>query len=222
MGHFTATPEGVILIPKLRMHFAEFLNVNSSERLRIFSSPTCVGLRYGPLTTILRDYFLARRLVALRASVEAIARSFPQTPDLPRVLNGSLFRPRLPSLGCNSPYASSHRIVRRCGNIDPLPIGYGFRPGLRGRLTLGQITFTLETLGFRWTGISPVFSLLMPAFSLVPCPPTLSDELRPHTQCSPTDILYTTYRTSRGFGGVLSPVTLSAHDYSTSELLRTL
>ena len=37
------------LLPKLRGHFAEFLNNNSSARLRILSSPTCVGLRYGHL-----------------------------------------------------------------------------------------------------------------------------------------------------------------------------
>ena len=35
------------LLPKLRGHFAEFLNKGSPDRLRILSSPTCVGLRYG-------------------------------------------------------------------------------------------------------------------------------------------------------------------------------
>ena len=35
------------LLPKLRGQFAEFLNEGSHSRLRIFSSPTCVGLRYG-------------------------------------------------------------------------------------------------------------------------------------------------------------------------------
>jgi len=37
------------LIPKLRGHFAEFLNKGSPVRLRILSSPTCVGFRYGYL-----------------------------------------------------------------------------------------------------------------------------------------------------------------------------
>ena len=81
------------------------------------------------------------------------------------------------------------RDIQRCGNIHPLPIGYGFRPRLRGRLTLGQITFTLETLGFRRTGISPVFSLLMPAFSLVSRPQCFSTLLLPYIQCSPTDYI---------------------------------
>ena len=40
---------GAPLIPKLRGHFAEFLNNSSLAGLRILSSPTCVGLRYGYL-----------------------------------------------------------------------------------------------------------------------------------------------------------------------------
>ena len=34
-------------LPKLRGHFAEFLNNPSPDGLRILSSSTCVGLRYG-------------------------------------------------------------------------------------------------------------------------------------------------------------------------------
>ena len=37
----------VPLLPKLRGYFAEFLNDTSSVGLRILSSSTCVGLRYG-------------------------------------------------------------------------------------------------------------------------------------------------------------------------------
>ena len=37
------------LLPKLRGHFAEFLNESSLAHLRILSSTTCVGLRYGSL-----------------------------------------------------------------------------------------------------------------------------------------------------------------------------
>ena len=32
-----------LLIPKLRSHFAEFLNHRSPERLRLLASPTCVS-----------------------------------------------------------------------------------------------------------------------------------------------------------------------------------
>src|SRR5690606_13419144 len=42
-------PTGAPLLPRLRGHFAEFLNESSLDHLRILSSPTCVGLRYGHL-----------------------------------------------------------------------------------------------------------------------------------------------------------------------------
>ena len=55
LGLFTAASSGfhpieAPLLPKLRGHFAEFLNESSPERLRILTPPTCVGLRYGYLT----------------------------------------------------------------------------------------------------------------------------------------------------------------------------
>jgi hypothetical protein len=63
---FSATPfgsesksphlTGAHLLPKLRCHFAEFLNQGSLTRLRILSSPTCVGLRYGHLISSLRGF----------------------------------------------------------------------------------------------------------------------------------------------------------------------
>ncbi len=40
-------PTGVILLPKLRRYFAEFLNHSSPDRLGILYLPTCVGLGYG-------------------------------------------------------------------------------------------------------------------------------------------------------------------------------
>ena len=57
LGPFAAAPSGssrsglhpneAPLLPKLRGHFAEFLDEGSLARLRILSPPTCVGLRYG-------------------------------------------------------------------------------------------------------------------------------------------------------------------------------
>ena len=44
------------LIPKLRGQFAEFLSHDSLEHLRILSSPTCVGLRYGLYMKIIGDF----------------------------------------------------------------------------------------------------------------------------------------------------------------------
>ena len=44
------------LIPKLRGQFAEFLHHGSLKHLRLFASPTCVGLRYGQLLPSLRSF----------------------------------------------------------------------------------------------------------------------------------------------------------------------
>jgi hypothetical protein len=54
------------LIPKLRGQFAEFLNEGSHSRLRIFSSPTCVGLRYGYPLLSLEAFLGSVALPALR------------------------------------------------------------------------------------------------------------------------------------------------------------
>ena len=51
-GHISVAP----LLPKLRGHFAEFLNKGSPVRLRIFFSSTCVGLRYGRLQPYLAAF----------------------------------------------------------------------------------------------------------------------------------------------------------------------
>ena len=50
LGLLTVTACAAPLIPKLRGQLAEFLNNPSPDGLRIFSSSTCVGLRYGRLS----------------------------------------------------------------------------------------------------------------------------------------------------------------------------
>ncbi len=46
----------VILLPKLRMQFAEFLNHSSPDRLSILYLPTCVGLGYGHRVSLLEAF----------------------------------------------------------------------------------------------------------------------------------------------------------------------
>ena len=75
---FSATPlssgredlhlPGAYLLPKLRYQFAEFLNQSSLERLRILSSPTCVGLRYGHQM----DSYAGLFLEAVHQSVDVV------------------------------------------------------------------------------------------------------------------------------------------------------
>ena len=90
LGHFSVAACAALLLPKLRSHFAEFLNNASPVGLRILSSSTCVGLRYGypvnnsgfswqPAHTLL--YFFSIRIT-----------SSDCTPDLPDVLLPRLHR----------------------------------------------------------------------------------------------------------------------------------
>ena len=41
------SPKGALLLPKLRSHYAEFLNHGSPDRLGILYPPTCVGFGTG-------------------------------------------------------------------------------------------------------------------------------------------------------------------------------
>ena len=57
--------------------------------------------------------------------------------------------------------------VSGAGIFNLLSIAYSNWPRLRYRLTLSGWTVLSETLDFRRTGISPVFSLLIPTYSLL-------------------------------------------------------
>ena len=107
------------LIPKLRGHFAEFLNNASPVGLRILSSSTCVGLRYG--LCIRYSGFSWQSYLMLH-----YYSSFP------------LAGPVLPSPAhpfCLRPHSSD---IHKCRNINLLSIDYAFRPRLRSRLPQGR------------------------------------------------------------------------------------
>ena len=105
MGLFTATTFVALLLPKLRSHFAEFLNKGYLAHLRILSSPTCVGLRYGYLVSFLA-VFLAS--VDLAASILVFCPHHAPalwcayfTTHLPQRLDGLYHQPALPILLCH-------------------------------------------------------------------------------------------------------------------------
>src|SRR5579859_2712024 len=56
LGQRVPSPGVVPLLPKLRGHFAEFLDHSSPERLGILYQTTCVGLGYGPTRTSLEAF----------------------------------------------------------------------------------------------------------------------------------------------------------------------
>src|SRR5207247_8510112 len=74
----------------------------------------------------------------------------------------------------------------RLGNINPIPIGYGFRPRLRGPANPARINLAQEPLDFRREGFSPSLTLLMSAFALPIPPASLTARLHRPTERSAT------------------------------------
>jgi hypothetical protein len=85
-----------------------------------------------------------------------------------------------------------------------------------------MINSAQETLDLRRWGFSPHFTLLIPAFALLFRPRVLTVTLQPTTERSPTKEWRRTAIQSVASVYSLSPVTFSAQNHSTSELLRTL
>ena len=127
-GLFSEAP----LLPKLRGHFAEFLNNASPVGLRILSSSTCVGLRYGYVLhysgfswhlahMLPYSFFGPRHVFGLMCGF-----SFTSPTSLVPVFSlpahALLMRPHISD---NTQYR----------NLHLLSIDYVFRPRLRPRLT---------------------------------------------------------------------------------------
>ena len=76
----------VHLLPKLRCHFAEFLNERSLKRLRILSLPTCVGLRYDHQNHSLEAFLGSMGSTSLRDKISPHHLSeLNEIPDLPGI-----------------------------------------------------------------------------------------------------------------------------------------
>ena len=123
---------------------------------------------------------------------------FPEVPGRPlNPIRANDFRP------------SSHSGRRR--NVNPLPIGYGFRPRLRGPANPARINLAQEPLDFRREGLSPSLSLLMSAFALPMPPAALACHLHRPTERSATAGAPKARPPAASVRG-LSPVTFSARD----------
>ena len=117
LGLFTAASFEAPLIPKLRGQLAEFLNNPSPVGLRILSSSTCVGLRYGHLS-------IPQSFSRLQASPTSLLYFAP-------------FRPGQPTPGFGYLKVSLWLKVRWLRNFYRMCIDYAVRPRLSSRLTLG-------------------------------------------------------------------------------------
>ena len=114
-------PRGASLLPKLRDHYAEFLDHVSLVHLRLLASPTCVGFRYGRPTAPLQA-FLARRLHTTRAAGCPLALAVRSRPSLrPRY---AVRRPSTWPLVLRSGVPWSFITVGRGRILNRLSIGY--------------------------------------------------------------------------------------------------
>ncbi len=133
LGHFSAAACAALLLPKLRSHFAEFLNNTSPAGLRILSSSTCVGLRYGPL---LHDSGFSRQEGAAASLLHfaphhAFVSCRADFPTLRLLRLHRAFHSRL----CFPSRVPAVLITRGAGILNLLSIGYASLPLLRPRLT---------------------------------------------------------------------------------------
>ena len=128
----------VILIPKLRMYFAEFLNEGFLAHLRILSLPTCVGFSTGTLRLV-RSFswqlgscdFDSFKLVSLSA-LDFLVEGFSSQPVYH-------FRRALPL--ARSHFLLRHSILIRFSAVSefsPIVHRILFSSLLRSRLTPGR------------------------------------------------------------------------------------
>ena len=167
-------PAWAPLLPKLRGHFAEFLNNASPAGLRILSSSTCVGLRYGYSINNSGFSWHMAHMLPYFCSVHIMSSDW--MTDLPFILLPHLYRSFLsrPMLSTRVPTVLSYCStgISTCCPSDTL-FSLSLGPDLPGADQLYS-----GNLGYSATGIPTLFSLLIPAFSLPVPPPLLSVRLR--------------------------------------------
>ena len=169
------------LLPKLRGQFAEFLNNASLAHLRILSSSTCVGLRYGYLYSMSSSFsrqcaswnFVTLFSLYLSIRVFPLPR-FPSTP-----VSLVLFK-----------YIGGAGISTCCPSDTPFGLSLGPDLPWADEPSPGNLRLSMA-----W--ILTMLSLLIPAFSLLSRPAVLSIYLRPTIECSSTAH---TYVQTRNFG----------------------
>ena len=154
------------LLPKLRGHFAEFLNNASPVGLRILSSSTCVGLRYGYGMIYSGFSWHMAHMLPYFISVR-VTPSYCHT-DLPAWLLSRLHRSflsRLPLRTC----VPTVLLYRSTGISTCFPSATHFCLALGPDLP-GADQLYPGILGYSAWRIPTSISLLIPAFSLLNAP----------------------------------------------------
>ena len=169
-GSFSRAP----LLPKLRGHFVEFLNNASPAGLRILSSSTCVGLRYGRMAN--NSGFSRQPVSMLRYFCSLRITLLDCMADLPAILLWCLHRIflfRLMPSRCVPTVLIYHSTgISTCcpsATLFSLTLGPDFPRA--DQLYPGNLGYSAEK-------ILTSLSLLIPAFSLQDSPPLLPVWLR--------------------------------------------
>ena len=171
------------LLPKLRGYFAEFLNNASSVGLRILSSSTCVGLRYG-----YHRYnsgfswhmaHMLRYCLSLHITLLDICGGFANRTPI-RLYR--FFHSRLMLSTCVPTFliCDSTGISTCCPSTTSFDLALGPDLPRADQLYPGN-------LGYSAVRILTLLSLLIPAFSLLCSPPLLIGMASLRIQCSSTD-----------------------------------
>ena len=213
-------PTRAPLLPKLRGHFAEFLNEGSPDRLGILYPSTGVGLRYGHVD-LARGFSwqLGSATSALNwppHHTSGSGNGFSCSHHCPTCL-AAPFQP------CGQPTMPRHPIaslsIRRGAGIltccpSPTPLGLGLGPTNPTRINLPS-----ETLDLRRTCFSHVsrYSCQHSHFCTLHCSSRYSFHAVQNAPL-PVPLLWNSVASASD----LSPVTFSAQERLTSELLRTL
>ena len=163
------------LLPKLRGHFAEFLNNASPAGLRILSSSTCVGLRYG--YGINNSGFSWHILCGLPYFLSVRFTPLPYKGVLPPLQLLCLHRSflsRLPLWTC----VPTVLLYRSTGISTCFPSATHFCLALGPDLP-GADQLYPGILGYSAWRIPTSISLLIPAFSLLNAPRLLTSTASP-------------------------------------------
>ena len=158
-----------LLLPKLRSHFAEFLNNASPVGLRILSSSTCVGLRYGyDINNSGFSWQLAHALPYSFSVRITSSRCLPDFPDRPVPRLRRAFRSRL----ALSPCVPTVLLYHSTGISTCYPSTTSFDLALGPDLPRADQLYS-GNLGYSAERIPTSLSLLIPAFSLPGTPQLL-------------------------------------------------
>ena len=154
------------LLPKLRGHFAEFLNNASPVGLRILSSSTCVGLRYGYISHNSGFSWYMAHVLPYSFSVHFT--SLDCMAVFPSILLLRLYRASLSRLTLST-YVPTVLMIYSTGISTCCPSATDLSLALGPDLPRADQLYS-GILGYSAGRILTFLSLLIPAFSLLNSP----------------------------------------------------